>query len=174
MSGRLALTVEAADSADRALVANLLQLYLHDSSEFSAEPGVDAAGLFDYPAFESYLAGDPARSVYLFRLEGALAGFAFVNDWSPSGETVDCALAEFFVLRGYRRSGVGWEAAGRLFESLPGVWEVGVAGTNVPAVNFWRTALRDDSILKLKEFSGDGTRWDGTIFRFESGGAQRA
>ena len=168
MSERLALTVQRASAEDRAPVANLLQLYLHDSSEFGTGRDVDNAGLFSYPHFDSYWSGDLARSVHVFRVEGTLAGFAFVNDWSPSGQGVDHALAEFFVLRAYRRSGIGWEAASRLFEGLPGAWEVAVAGPNVPAVNFWRTALRADSIRELKEMPGDGARWDGTIFRFRS------
>jgi predicted acetyltransferase len=168
MSGRVALTVQRAVPPDRAPVANLLQLYLHDFSEFGTAQDVDEAGLFAYPHFESYWTKDAARSVYVFRVDGQLAGFAFVNDWSPSGQGVDHALAEFFVLRAYRRSGIGWEAASRLFEALPALWEVAVAGPNVPAINFWRTALRAESIRGLQEVSGDGARWDGTIFRFRS------
>lgn len=164
----LGLSVSRAQAEDRAVVGNLLQLYLHDSSEYQDGAGIGADGLFAYPHFDSYWCGDPARSVHILRVEGALAGFAFVNDWSPSGQGVDHGLAEFFVLRAHRRSGVGWEAASRLFEALPGVWEVAVSGPNVPAVNFWRTALRADPISDLKESAGDGTRWTGTIFRFSS------
>ena len=168
MVARLALTVSKAEAGDRAVIGNLLQLYLHDSSEYQDGAGIGADGLFAYPHFESYWRGDPAWSVHIFRIDGALAGFAFVNDWSPSEQSVDYALAEFFVLRAHRRSGVGWEAAGRLFEALPGIWEVGVSGQNVPAVNFWRTALRADPITGLEEIAGDGARWDDTIFRFSS------
>jgi len=168
MATRPLLTVSRAESQDRKAVGNLLQLYLHDFSEFEGGGGVDEFGLFSYPQLETYWGEDPKRSVHVFRLDEALAGFAFVNDWSPSGQGVDLGLAEFFVLRAYRRSGVGWEAASRLFETLPGQWEVAVRGQNVPAVNFWRTALRADSINSLQEIAGDGTRWDGTIFRFAS------
>ena len=162
------LVVSRADSTQKAAVRNLLQLYLHDSSEFRGGAGVDAEGLFAYPGFDAYWRDEAARSVHLFTLDGALAGFAFVNDWSPSGQGVDHGLAEFFVLRAHRRTGVGWEAASRLFESLPGIWEVAVSGPNVPAVNFWRTALRADSISGLQEIAGDGARWTGTVFRFSS------
>ncbi len=167
MTGRLRLTVEAAKTEDRGPVANLLQLYLHDFSEMESDIRVDASGSFPSSDFEVYWQ-EESRRVYVFRLGGALAGFAFVNDWSPSGQGVDYGLAEFFVLRSHRRSGVGWEAANQLFASLPGQWEVAVRGPNVPAVNFWRTALRDDTIDDLKEVAGDGQRWDGPIFRFVS------
>jgi len=171
MAGRLKLTVEAARDDERGAVSNLMQLYLHDFSEIAPRGDIDEAGQFAYPDFDSYWSGNPARRVYIFRSDGALAGFAFVNDWSPSGQDVDHGLAEFFVLRAHRRSGVGWEAASQLFEALPGQWEVAVRSANVPAENFWRTALRDDSISELTEISGDGDRWTGTVFRFESRGA---
>lgn len=162
------LTVDPAKPEDRLAVERMLQLYLHDSSEFFSpgHAGVGDDGLFAYPHFESYWQGDPARQIQVFRVEGSLAGFAFVNDWIPTGMEADHALAEFFVMRAYRRAGVGWDASTRLFSQLPGVWEVGVLGHNVPAVNFWRTALRTDPVRELEELPGPEGRWDGTVFRF--------
>jgi len=171
MAGRLNFTVKAALPDDREPVSNLLQLYLHDFSEIVSDIEVEESGLFPCSDFDEYWGDDASLRVYVLRLDGALAGFAFVNDWSPSGQGVDFGLAEFFVLRSQRRSGVGWEAANQVFASLPGRWEVAVRATNVPAINFWRTALRDEAIGGLEEIAGDGERWDGTIFRFESGAA---
>lgn len=168
MSGRLDLTVEPAKPADREAISNLLQLYLHDFSEIESDIEIDETGLFPGSDFDEYWEENNTLRVYVFRLNGALAGFAFVNDWSPSGEGVDFGLAEFFVLRSHRRSGVGWEAANKVFASLPGQWEVAVRASNVSALNFWRTALRDETIRDLTEIAGDGARWDGTIFRFVS------
>lgn len=168
MTGQMNLNVEAAAPKDREAVSNLLQLYLHDFSEIDDDIEVGPDGLFPCADFEDYWGDDPSLKVFVFRLDGALAGFAFVNDWSPSGQGVDYGLAEFFVLRSYRRSGVGWDAANQVFASLPGQWEVAVRASNVPALSFWRTALRDDAIRHLTEVAGDGDRWDGIIFRFES------
>lgn len=166
------LTVAPARITEREAISRLLQLYLHDFSEFTAPGddarGVDQNGLFAYPPFDSYWQGDEARAIHLFRVAGDLAGFAFVNDWSPSGQGVDHALAEFFVLRPYRRAGIGWDASTRLFAQLPGIWEVGVLGHNFAAVNFWRTALRADPISDLEELQGPKGRWDGTVFRFRT------
>lgn len=163
------LDVVPADAADREAVANLMQLYLYDFSEFDPGLEIDDKGRFAYPAFDSYWRGDRQRTIRLFRSGGATVGFAFIGDCSLSGRDVDRCLVEFFVLRAYRRSGVGWEAAARLFDTLPGRWEVGVRGTNVPAVNFWRTALRAETIGDLEEIETRGERWTGTIFRFLGG-----
>ena len=169
MSGRMNLSVDAAAPNDRDAVSNLLQLYLHDFSEIEDDIAVDPDGLFPCADFDAYWGDDPSLKVFVFRLDSALAGFAFVNDWSASGRELDYGLAEFFVLRSHRRSGVGWDAANQVFAALPGQWEVAVRASNVPALNFWRTALRDDAIRGLTEITGDGARWDGIIFRFESG-----
>jgi len=120
MSGRSDLTVEVAKPTDRIAVSNLLQLYLHDFSEILSDITVDESGLFPCADFDEYWGDDPSLRVHVFRQDGALAGFAFVNDWSPSGQgcrlgrcepsvrlpagpvgsggsTVECPCAEFLA-----------------------------------------------------------------------------
>ena len=50
-------------------------------------------------------------------------------------------VAEFFVVRGARRRGVGQRAARALFELFPGTWEVRVLRANERALAFWRSAV---------------------------------
>jgi len=88
MAGRLNLTVKAALPDDREPVSNLLQLYLHDFSEIVSDIEVEESGLFPCSDFDEYWGDDASLRVYVLRLDGALAGFAFVNDWSPSGQGV--------------------------------------------------------------------------------------
>jgi predicted acetyltransferase len=76
------------------------------------------------------------RKAFLFRVEGALAGFALVF----TGEPHD--IAEFFVLRKYRGRGVGAQAAAFLFGQFPGRWTVRQQLTNPAATAFWRKAIR--------------------------------
>ncbi|MBV8121972.1 MAG: hypothetical protein JO081_18780 [Alphaproteobacteria bacterium] len=45
-----------------------------------------------------------------------LAGFVPINRWSALNRPLDQSIAEFFVLRKYRRLGVGSRAAKALFE----------------------------------------------------------
>ena len=71
----------------------------------------------------------PRTSLYLIRVRGRVAGFALVTRGSPAtADPLDLDLAEFFVLRSYRRSGVGRRAAVLLWNSLPAHWIVRVAG----------------------------------------------
>ena len=124
--------VEARDD-DRTIVRNLLQLYIYDFSEFNGGD-VNPHGEYSHRYFDEYWI-DSDRKAFLFQVNGAWAGFALVF----TGEPRD--IAEFFVMRKYRRSGVGVRAASFLFEHLPGSWTVRQQLTNPSATRFWRKAI---------------------------------
>ena len=50
-------------------------------------------------------------------------------------------MAEFFVLKKYRRTGVGVKAARHIWCRYPGRWELRVLETNTPAQMFWQAAI---------------------------------
>jgi Predicted acetyltransferase len=50
-------------------------------------------------------------------------------------------MAEFFVMRKYRRGGVGGKAARAVFARFPGEWQVRQLAANGAAVAFWRAAI---------------------------------
>ena len=145
----------------------LLQLYLHDFSEY-AQPGtpwgeVDADGHFAYsPLLDAYWAGRDHLPLVI-RADGNTAGFVLLNRWSALDMPLDRAVAEFFVLRKYRRIGVGTRAAHGMFQRFPGRWEVAVAGYNTVALRFWRDVVRTLPTMALQEKAGDGQRWSGTV-----------
>ncbi|MBP5858492.1 hypothetical protein KAJ83_15835 [Marivibrio halodurans] len=162
------LTIDRARLDEKPVVARLLQLYLHDFSDFAAADGphgdVEDDGRFAYPHLESYwMASD--REPLLFRWAGTLVGFALINGFAPSGTRVDHAMAEFFILRKYRRGGLGMRAALAVIRARPGVWEIGVAAYNAPAIVFWRAVLCGLDGWRCSEGAGDGARWRGPVFR---------
>ena len=138
------LTVSPVTKSEREIVARMLQLYLHDFSEFAKinEPygELRADGTFWYPDHDRYWSS-PDRGAYLMRIGEHFAGFALVNQWSASGLGVDHAIAEFFVLRKYRRLGTGTTAAKCLIAQHPGIWDIPVASYNQPALILWRTVV---------------------------------
>jgi predicted acetyltransferase len=128
-------TVElrAATIDEKPVLRHLLELYGHDFSELTgADVGAD--GRFGYRYLDAYWT-DPARHPFLVRVDGRLAGFALVRSGSPHD------MAEFFVMRKYRRGGVGAEAARAVFAAFPGEWQVRELHANVGAVAFWRDAI---------------------------------
>ena len=101
------------------VLANLFELYAHDFSEFYAiEPGPD--GRFGYPDLPRYWS-EAGRFPFLIRVGERLAGFVLVHKISQTSEGEVWDVAEFFVLRAYRRRGVGKEAAFRVWRRLPGI-----------------------------------------------------
>ena len=162
------LSISTAAGSERETLARLLQLYLHDFSELAdiEEPygDVDDDGTFRYEHIDSYWA-DHRREPLLFRLNSRIAGFALINDWSASGHTVDYCVAEFFVLRKFRRIGIGARAAEEIIRRRSGIWEIPVIEPNRPALRFWRSVVASMAGPSVEEIAGDGDRWTGTIFR---------
>jgi len=138
MSSRVEL-IEAGPEHQR-ILENLLELYIHDFSEF-VSVDVCEDGRFGYPDLPLYWR-EPRRKPFLARIEGKLAGFALVTrgpGLSEDSEAWD--MAEFFVLRRYRHRGVGAELAQKIWRVLPGKWQVRVRSNNLPALKFWESAI---------------------------------
>lgn len=126
-------TVLPASGEDFKLLGRLLQLYLYDFSEFTGDD-VDEDGSFHYAWLDAYR-HEADRHAYLIRVEGHPAGFALVR----GGDRTQ--MAEFFILRKYRRGGVGVRAAQTLFDAHPGPWSITQLATNPMATAFWRYAI---------------------------------
>jgi predicted acetyltransferase len=137
-SAAVGLVAAGADLA--ATVRNLNQLYLHDLSE-SAAWDVTEDGRFADDDVAGYWQ-DRRCHPFLIRVDGRLGGFAVVDSYSHlSGQSGIRDIAEFFVLRRYRRAGVGRHAAGLLFDRFPGRWEVRQLPGNTAATAFWLSVI---------------------------------
>ena len=129
-----------AEPEQEPILANLLELYIHDFSEFhSCEIGDN--GRFGYSRLAQYW-NEPDRSAFLIKTKGKIAGLVFVA--RGPGVLVNHPvwdIAEFFILRGYRRRGFGTNVAHEVWKILPGHWEIRVMQSNVPAQRFWVHAI---------------------------------
>src|SRR4029079_1455482 len=131
-----------AASADRLTVRNLLQLYLHDFSEVLPR-APDGDGTFPYPHLDAYWI-DEGRKPFLIIADNDVAGFALVRLESVvTGSAGVAGMAEFFVVRGRRRHGVGRAAAHLLFASFPGTWEIRVIDHYAAARAFWLSVVNE-------------------------------
>lgn len=141
-SATTSLRVElvAASQDQEPILANLLELYIHDFSDFiPVDLGRD--GRFGYPNLPLYWT-DPDRHPFLIRVDGQWAGFALiVNTKAESGDQRLWDMAEFFILRGFRRRGIGRIAAHQLWQRHPGPWQVRVMDANAGACRFWERAI---------------------------------
>ena len=102
----MGIEIAPAGIADQPTIANLFQLYYYEFSEILGY-GVDSSGRFVHPDISGYW-GSEGRFPFLFKFEGLPAGFALVDRgsaWTDDPEVFD--MAEFFVLQGVRRHGIG-------------------------------------------------------------------
>jgi predicted acetyltransferase len=170
------VTLEAVGRERRQTLTNLFQLYAHDFSEqwFDRPEGeLDEDGrLEEYQYLDTYWS-EPDREVMLIRVAGRIAGFVMVNAYSHSRLPLDHEIAEFFVARKHRRSGVGRMAALQVIRGRPGLWELAVARRNISAQHFWRGVAAELAGAAVEELDRDDDRWNGLILRFRvaAGGA---
>ncbi len=166
------IELKIAEPHERPVIENMMQLYIHDFSEFWAgredgELGPDGR-FFDYP-LDSYWR-DEAHIPLLLRSEGRLVGFALLNARPHSGRALDRNMAEFFIVRKHRRGGMGTVAAQAIFSRFPGVWETAVARANAAALAFWRKAAANHpGVSVLEEADFVTADWNGPILRFRIG-----
>jgi predicted acetyltransferase len=164
------VTLAIANLDDAPLLANLLELYQHDLSDcFPVEIGAD--GRFGYQKLPLYWSEPERRFPLLIRYGTNVAGFVLVMLGSPiSNDPTVHDIAEFFVLRRYRRSGVGRRAARALWDQYPGRWVVRVFERNVGAVTFWERVIseyvRDRGTVMDRSF-GSPAGW--YVYSFTSG-----
>ncbi|MGC4107344.1 MAG: GNAT family N-acetyltransferase [Thermomicrobiales bacterium] len=154
------IDIVPAELHDKPVIANLMQLYLYDFSEATGWT-VNAHGIYDYRYLDHYWTED-GRFPFVIRVDGKLAGFAFIRT-IETGDGPEHHLAEFFVMRAFRRSGVGTTVACQIFDRFPGRWEVAQIEQNVDAQRFWRRVIdrytsgsyaerRDDRGRLIQEF----------------------
>jgi len=154
---------------DRVALDNLWQLYVYDFSEQMDLPLGDD-GRFEGRAFDAYWV-DPWRHAFLVRVDGALAGFALVQERSRlTGTSGVHDMVEFFVARGHRRRGVGRLAAVAAFDRFRGPWEVRQRPTGVAATAFWRRVIGAYTGNDFEDIAWSDGAWEGTVQRFTSAG----
>jgi predicted acetyltransferase len=112
-----------------------LELCHHDYSEFN-QADVDDHGLYGYSYLDHYWT-ETGRYAFFIKVAGKLAGFVMVRVLDGDLRTI----AEFFVLRKYRRLGVGKTTARAIFDRFPGQWRIDQEPGNTPAQHFWRGVI---------------------------------
>ncbi|MEC0207328.1 GNAT family N-acetyltransferase [Paenibacillus ehimensis] len=156
------IVVSKAAVEQKSVVRNLLELYKYDFTEFDPED-VNEHGLFEYPYLDHYWT-EEGRHAFLVHVDGKLAGLALIRELG-SDERVN-SVAEFFVMKKYRRHGVGREMAFALFNRFPGQWEVAQMEENVPAQMFWKRIIDEYTKGSYEEITRDD--WEGPIQTFRS------
>jgi len=159
------ITFRKAEWQDKRVLTQLLEFYQYDMGEYWPQD-LDIHGEYTF-AVDRYLR-NPRLSAHLFLVDGKYAGFGLVDpDVSLAGN--ELWMGQFFVMKRYRRIGVGRLGARFLFDIYRGKWEVGQMPLNLPAKAFWRRTIAEYTNGNFVEHELHDERWDGFIQCFDNG-----
>lgn len=152
------LKIVEAEYDAKGILRNLLNLYAYDRSEFTGNDS-NSFGVFEYVYLDHYWTPqgkDEGRIPYLLKVNNKLAGFVLVNSVSClNRKDITHSIAEFFIMRKWRRKGIGKATAFELFNKLSGKWEVSQERKNKNAQIFWRSIINEYTQGSYEEFKTD-------------------
>jgi predicted acetyltransferase len=159
--------IDAADESYKGVLARLFELYVYDFSEYT---GADVHDSGSYEVREDDYWNEKLPHRYLAKVDGKIAGFALVRLGSLIDDDAGASyVAEFFVLRKYRRRGVGGSLARHVFAQFPGRWQLAVLRNNTPAQAFWRHTIGALTNGRYEERIWDDEKWRGPVLYFNNG-----
>lgn len=129
---------------DSQTLHNLMQYYFYDFSEFN-QADVEIDGKFgSYPFLDVYWEEIEDRFPFIVYYNQKPAGFVLVRRIQYEQQPgFYFSIAEFFIMRKYRRYGLGKFVAQQMFKDFKGNWEVFQIATNKPAQSFWIKVIDD-------------------------------
>jgi predicted acetyltransferase len=150
---------------EQPMLANLLELYAYDlSSIWPFDIGDN--GFYGYKYLHLYFK-EPNRYPFIIKVYGKIAGFVLAQYGSHLENTEDYYdIAEFFILRKYRKKGVGKIVAHRIFQMFYGKWQVRVFKDNIMAHKFWDNTIKDYTKKEIEpiKLNIDSEEW--LVYRF--------
>lgn len=161
------IEINPVSASEKPILRHLMELYQYDFTEFD---GADTGpfGLYDYPYLDHYWV-EQGRYPFFIRVDGNLAGFVLVARYNYlTGQKDTWVMAEFFIMRKYRRQGVGEYVAHNVFDQFPGPWQVGQINENTAAITFWRKVIGHYTCNSYEEQILNNDNWRGPIQLFTS------
>ena len=159
------IEILSASIADKPIMRQMMELYQYDLSEF-INTDLNQHGYFDYSYLDQYWV-ESNRYPFLVRVECQLAGFVMVhqNTFFFHSEYI---LSEFFIMRKYRRQGIGRQVAFHVFDLYCGSWEIYQAHKNLIAQQFWQKVIKAYTAGKYTETVMQNDGWDGIMRCFNN------
>ena len=130
---------------------------MYDFSEYISTD-VEEDGLFAaYNNLEDYWKEPDNKFPYVIKKEEKYVGFVLIR-LIEAGERNYFSIAEFFIMRKYRRQGIGKAIAEQVFDLHKGQWEVFQKESNKPAQIFWNKVINEYTKGQFKERFEDNKR----------------
>jgi len=153
------------DYSKKSILRQLIELYEYDFSEYNGAD-LNENGFYDYKYLDHYWT-DEGRHPYFILVDGHYAGFALVNSCCYALKDDNAkSIAEFFVMRKYRRQRIGQHAAKLVFDKFKAPWEVLQHPGNAPSQVFWQNVVDEytGGKYELRQVQTDHWKGQGLLF----------
>jgi predicted acetyltransferase len=157
--------IRAARAEDRPALQRMLELYQYELSDLW-DQDLDAHGEYGYALGRFWSTND--CHAFVATVAGHYAGFALADGAVKVGRSGNW-MDQFFVLKKYRRGGVGAALARHVFDAMPGRWEVGQMPDNLAAQAFWRRVIAQYTGGAFTETVLTSGWWQGVVQLFDAG-----
>lgn len=154
------------EKSQKSVLRQLMELYNYDFSEYTNED-VDEHGLYGYSYLDHFWT-EETRHPFFIKVGGCFAGFALVGTFCKYTNNKAHSIAEFFVMRKYRKMDIGKFAAKYVFDLFKGEWEVRVLHANKPALIFWHKVISEYTNGCFIFHSESLPDWDGIGYTFNN------
>lgn len=111
----------------------------------------------------------PNRFPFFIKTDEKIVGFVLVNDYNlliNKGKNI----AEFYIRKEFRNSGIGKETSKQVFNLFPAKWEVRQIIENPQARNFWLKIISEFTKNNFTEDFIENEKWHGWIQTFDMKG----
>ena len=159
------ITFRIAEGRDKSVLRQMVELYQYDMTEFWPHD-LNEHGEFGFIALERYFKNPDLRA-YLLLADDKYAGFGLV-DHDVKLASSEFWMGQFFVLKKYRRLGIGRKCAHFIFDQFPGKWEIGQMRLNKPARQFWVRTIEAYTSGNFVEHDICDERWNGYVQCFDN------
>jgi len=125
------------------ILKNLMTLFLHDLSEFNEEQEFNQEnGLFEFDVFEWFFEKEGLSPYFITHEENIIGVILLQSTPFTNPGQYDFLINSFFIIKKYRRKGLGKQAVLDLFQQRPGRYAIGQLSNNIPAIQFWRNIYK--------------------------------
>ncbi|WDV47391.1 GNAT family N-acetyltransferase [Clostridiaceae bacterium M8S5] len=138
------VNVKLQKCTDKDIIMNLYPLYLHDLSHYNKED-VNEKGKYEYDEINLYWQKDNMHPL-LIKVNDCIAGFVLLTERVYVRKGCDYCIQEFFVLRRYRKVGIGQKVFKELIKQFKGRYCLLVLKENVTALKFWTNNYKINDI----------------------------
>lgn len=141
--------LEKVKVGSKAILENLMSIYLHDLSEFADDLKINGKGRFEYDGIDLYFESEDLTPYFII-YKDEIAGFVLLNKGTYVEKHIDYVINELFVLNGFRNKGIGSDAIRILLDEYKGKYKIVQISMNKTAVNFWTKFYEKQGVRYIK------------------------